>query len=234
MEPLDGVEHRVLGHRHARRSGQDGLERLDDASLDGEDAGHVPPERLWQGEEPQGLGGRRAVDDQNVPRPRPRLGAHLEEGEHLLGTRDDRQLLGGDRVDPRHVEHAEEVALDVGPRPLEPLLCVDVLHPQARGGLGRLRRGRHVQCVGQRVGGIGRQHERPVAGRRAGARRGGGQGRLPHAALAGEQQDPHARTAGQSDSTRFLRPFSAASMRIFSPLRLSIPINGMLTSSASR
>ena len=37
-----------------------------------------------------------------------------------------------------------------------------------------------------------------------------------------------------SDSTRFLRPFSAVSMMTFSPLRLSMPIIGMVTSTASR
>ena len=36
------------------------------------------------------------------------------------------------------------------------------------------------------------------------------------------------------DSTRFFSPFSAASMRIFSPLRLSIPISGIETSRARR
>ena len=37
-----------------------------------------------------------------------------------------------------------------------------------------------------------------------------------------------------SDSTRFFSPLSAVSMRIFSPLRFSIPISGIETSSASR
>jgi hypothetical protein len=175
-----------------------------------------------------------AVDDQHVPLPRPRLRAHLEEGQHLLGARDHRQLLGRHWVDARHVEDGEQVALDVGPRPLEAVLCIDMLHPQVGGHLTRLRGGGHVQRVGQRVCGVGGQHEGAVPGRGTGARGGGGEGRLPHAALAGEQQDPHARTARQSDSTRFLRPFSAASIRIFSPLRLSMPINGMVTSSASR
>ena len=41
-------------------------------------------------------------------------------------------------------------------------------------------------------------------------------------------------SSGHSDSTRFFNPFSAVSMRIFSPLRLSIPINGIDTSSANR
>ena len=36
------------------------------------------------------------------------------------------------------------------------------------------------------------------------------------------------------DSTRFLRPFNAVSIRIFSPLRLSMPMSGIETSRASR
>ena len=44
------------------------------------------------------------------------------------------------------------------------------------------------------------------------------------------------RVAGRqaSDSTRFFSPLSAVSMRIFSPLRLSMPISGIETSRARR
>ena len=234
MQPLDRVEDRVLRHRHTRSASEHRLQRLDDPPLDGQHAGHVPAERLGQGEQPQGLGGGGAVDDQHVPLPRPRLCADLEERQHLLGAGDDGELLGRDGVDAGDVEHAQEVALDVAPRLLEPLLRVDVLHPQVGRDLGGLPRGGHRQGVGERVGGIGRQHERPVPGRRGGTRGGRGERRLPDAALAGEEEDPHPGPGCQSDSTRFLRPFSAVSMRIFSPLRLSMPISGMLTSRARR
>ena len=63
----------------------------------------------------------------------------LEQREHLLGAGDDGQLLGGDRVHAGGVEHREQVALDLGPRLLEPQLGVDLLHEQVVGDLGRLR-----------------------------------------------------------------------------------------------
>ena len=165
--------------------------------------------------------------------------AQLEQGQHLLGTRHHGELLGGDRVEARGLEHREQVALDVRPRLLEPQLRVHLLHPEPLLDLDRLAqragRRRDAQGVGQRVGGIGREHERAVPGRGGEGGRPRGERRLADAALAGEQEDPHGRRAGQgSDSTRCLSPFSAVSMRIFSPLRLIIPMSGIETSRASR
>ena len=96
------------------------------------------PERLRQREQPQRLGGGRAVDDDEVPVVGERVQPQLEQREHLLGARDDGQLLGGDRVHAGGVEHREQVALDLRPRLLEPQLGVDLLHEQVVGDLGRL------------------------------------------------------------------------------------------------
>ena len=65
--------------------------------------------------------------------------AELEQGQHLLGAGDDRQLLGGDRVDAGHLEDREQVALDLGPGLLEPPLGVDLVDEQARRHLARAR-----------------------------------------------------------------------------------------------
>ena len=123
--------------------------------------------------------------------PRARLEPQLEQREHLLGARDDGQLLGGHRVDPRDVEHREQVALDLGPRLLEPQLGVDLLHEEPLGHLGRLGADLGVEGVGQGVGGVGRQHQRAVAGGGGEGRGPGGDGGLADAALAGEEQHPH-------------------------------------------
>ncbi len=153
----------------------------------------------------------------------------LEQRQNLLGTGDDRQLLGGHRVEPGDVEHREQVALDLRPRLFEPELGVDLLHVEPLGHPGRLRPDLYAERVCQRVGGVRREHERAVAGR-GGERRGTGRDRgLADAALPGEEEDPH-----DVSSTRFFSPLSAVSMRIFSPLRLSMPMSGMVTSSASR
>ncbi len=71
---------------------------------------------------------------------RSRIGVvpQLEQREHLLGTRDHGQLLGGDRVDTDRVEHRPQVALDLAPGALEAALRVDLLDPQPRLDLGRL------------------------------------------------------------------------------------------------
>ena len=139
------------------------------------------------------------------------------------------ETIGRDRVHAGRVEHRQQVALDLGPRLLEAQLGVDLLHEEPVGDLRGLRAHRRAERVGERVGGVGGEHERPEPG---GGREGGGAGGhrgLADPALAREEQDPH-----ESCSTRFFRPLSAVSMRIFSPLRLSMPISGMFTSSARR
>ena len=191
---------RAAGHRDAGRPGQHRPQRLHHPLLHGEDPLHVPAERLGQREQPQRLGGGRAVDDDDVPVVRRRVQPQLEQRQHLLGARDDGQLLGGDRVDAGDVEHREQVALDLGPGLLEPQLGVDLLHEQvvgatsarAPGPTGRRR------SVGQRVRGVGRQHQGAVPGR--GGERGGagGDGGLADAALAGEQEDAHGRASALS------------------------------------
>ena len=229
MEPLDGVEHGPLRHGYAGRAGQDRPEGADQAALHRQHALHVPAERLRQREQPQRLRGGGAVDDHDVPLPRAGLLAELEEGEDLLRAGDHGQLLGRDRVDTGDVEDREQVVLDLGPRLLEAELGVDLLHEEPVGHLGGLRAHRLPEGVGQRVGRVGRQDQRAVAGRRGECGRAGCHRRLADPALAREEQDPH-----ESCSTRFFRPLSAVSIRIFSPLRLSMPISGMERSSASR
>ena len=239
MQPLDGVEDGVLGHRHPGRPAQHRPQRPDHPALHPEDAGHVPAERLGQGQQPQGLGGRGAVDDDHVPVAADHVVAQLEQGEHLLGARDDGQLLGGDRVDPGRVEHRHQVALDLAPGPLEAALRVDLVHPQVRWP-PRSARGRPAQPEGvaEGVRRVRGEHQGAVPGARGERGRAGGAGGLADPALAGEQDDANGhgqlQRAQRSDSTRFFRPFSAVSMMTFSALRRSMPIIGMLRSTASR
>ena len=171
--------------------------------------------------------------------PLTRVVAQLEQRQHLLGAGDDGQLLGRDRVDPGGVEHRQQVALDLAPGPLEAALGVDLVHPQA---VGRPRSARGPtgspkaspsECAAS-------VESTSVRCPRAGGERGraGGGGGLADPALAGEQDDAHAHgrlpRAQPSDSTRFFRPLSAVSMMTFSALRRSMPIIGMLRSTASR
>lgn len=134
------------------------------------------PSASRQREQAQGLGGRGAVDDDDVPAAGERMQAQLEERQHLLGAGDDGQLLGRDRVDPGHVEHREQVALDVGPGLLEAQLCVDLLHVEPVGDLGRLGADdarRAAVRIGEGVRRVGREHRGcGVPGGRQGGRPG--------------------------------------------------------------
>ena len=233
----DGVEHRVPRHRHPGGPGQHRPERLHHPALDREHPRHVPAERLRQRQQSQGLRRGSAVDHDHVPAVTDRVGPQLEERQHLLGTRDHGQLLRGDRVDTGRVEHRHQVALDLAPGPLEAALRVDLLDPQPRLDLGRLGPERcrtGAEGVAERVCRVGRHDQGPPPGTRGERRRTGGGGGLADPALAGEEDDAHEVTPAQRDSTRFFRPFSAVSMMTFSALRLSIPIIGIDTSTASR
>ena len=189
VQALDGVEHRLLGHRHPGRPAEHRSQRLHHPALHAEDASHVPAERLGQRQQPQRLGRRRAVDDHDVPLAADHVVAQLEERQHLLGARDDGQLLGGDRVDASGVEHRHQVALDLPPGPLEPSLGVDLVHPQVRGDLGRLAADLLTEGVAQGVRGVGGEHQRAVAGTGGERGRAGSAGGLADPALAGEQDD---------------------------------------------
>ena len=173
-------------------------------------------------------------------RPDRRLQPQLEQRQHLLGARDDGELLGGDRVHAGHVEHREQVALDLRPGLLEAQLRVDLLDEEVRRDLGRLRadRGAPKASASECAGSVeSTSVRRPAAA--ASAAVPAATVDLPTPPLPVNRRmrtmPRRARPAAQpSDSTRFFRPLSAVSMRIFSPLRLSMPISGMETSSASR
>ena len=170
--------------------------------------------------------------------PGARLQPQLEQRQHLLGAREDGELLGGDRVDAGDVEHREQVALDLRPGLLEAQLRVDLLDEEA----AARPRSAPAPTPGRR------RRRRASAPRRWTAPACGGPAAAASAAVPAATVDlptpplpvnRRMRTVpdspGQpSDSTRFFSPLSAVSMRIFSPLRLSMPISGIETSSASR
>ena len=169
--------------------------------------------------------------------PRRACVAQLQQRQHLLGAGDDGQLLGRDRVHAGRVQHRQQVALDLAPGPLEPALGVDLVHPEAVVDLRSAPAPTaHAEGVAERVRRVGGQHQGAAPRRGGEGRRTGRGGGLADSAFAGEQEDAHGHESpGQpSDSTRFFSPFSAVSMMIFSALRRSMPIIGMLRSTASR
>jgi hypothetical protein len=230
VQPLDRVEDRVLRHRYAGGAGQHRAERLHARRSTGKTRSMYQPSA-------SGSASSRSVSAVGaqsttivVPVPGERVQAQLQERQHLLGARDDGQLLGRDRVDAGGVEHAQQVALDVGPGLLEPALGVDLLDEQVVGdGVGVEPIGVPKASASECAASVERTSVRwpREAARTAVAEAVVDLPTPPLPVKAGS-----ARPSGaQSDSTRFLRPFSAVSMRIFSPLRLSMPISGIETSS---
>ena len=244
VQALERVEDVAARHRDTGSARQHRPHGGDDAALTGQHPVDVPAQRLGQREQAQGLRRGRAVDHDDVPAVRRDLVAQLEQRQHLLCAGQHGELLGGDRVDARRVQNRAQVVLDLRPGALEPALGVDLLHPAARLDLDRLGAHRHRERVGQRVRGIGGQHQGAQPGAPGQHRSAGGRRGLADAPLAGEQQNPHPvtlvacaradRARQPTDSTRFFRPLSAVSMMTFSALRRSMPIIGMETSTASR
>ena len=152
----------VVGRDHlaAAEQRRDRTDALGDAPMRRKHLLQVPAERLGQREQPQRLGGRRAVDDQRVPVAGEREFAHREQGEDLVDAGQHGQLVRGDRVDAAAREHVDEEALHVAPGGFEPALRVDLHRPQRRRHLGRFARERDVEGIGERVRDVGRQQQR--------------------------------------------------------------------------
>ena len=164
--------------------------------------------------------------------------AQLQQGQHLLGARDDRQLLRRDRVDPGDVEHGQQVALDVGPGLLEPPLGVDLLHEQQFGAtsVGSEPTGAPKASASEWAASVeSTSVRRPRDAASAAVPAAAVDLPTPPLPVKRRMRTCSGRPGHVAvDSTRFFSPLSAVSMRIFSPLRLSMPISGIETSRASR
>ena len=132
---------------------------------------------------------RRAVDDDHVPAPGPDLVAHLEQREHLLGTRQHGQLLGLDRVDAR--QRPAPTAGSPGCRPRTARTAAG-RRPAGRTAGRRPRSARRrpatskasaSECAASVDSTSVRRRAQRAEGGRTGGRRG-----LPHAALAGVEE----------------------------------------------
>ena len=248
---IEGVDRAVeagggVGRALARQARE---HPADGTPVRGEEPLQVGGQRLGQREQAQRLRGRPAVDDHDLPRTGLGEPPHLRQREQVLDAGQHRELVGEDLVDPDPGQQRPQVPLQGAPRAVEQHPGVDVRGaqpPDAR-QLTRLTGELGVERVTQGVRRVRRHHQRLASRPRQGGGGGRGQGGLPDPALAGEQHDPHptsvaARTpvavpggpgSTQPCSTRRLRPFNAVSMMTFSALRGSMPIIGMLRSTAS-
>ena len=193
VQPLDRGEDVVLGHRHARGAGQ---HRLAAPCTTRRSTGKT---RVMYQPSASGSASSRSVSAVGAQSTTTtshssdeRVQPQLEEREHLLGARDHGQLLGRHRVDPGDLEHREQVALDLGPRLLEPQLGVDLVDEQvrARPRCGSAPTVTPKASASEWAASVDSTSVR-WPGRGGEGRRGGRDGRLADAALAGEEEDPH-------------------------------------------
>ena len=158
MQPLDGPEHAV-GRQCGVGATEQRPHRPQRPPVRREHLLDVPRQNLGQRQQPERLAGRRTVHDDEVEPPGLDLRAQLEQGQHLVGARQDDQLLGLQCVDPRAGKQPPQVGLDVVPAALERGLGVDLHGVQPGVHLARLTGQRHPECVGERVRRVGREHQ---------------------------------------------------------------------------
>ena len=158
---------------------------------------------LGQGEHPQRPGGRPAVGDEEFVVPLGEV-TKVEEGEDLLRSGQDRQVLGEERVGTHVVEDPVQVVGEGVPGPFRPVAGSGPhdgqpvgLHP-GRGAVQGRQKG--LDPASRRVHGGGRRD-----------------GAGPRTARTREQQDPHASPSPVDRPER--RPGRAA--RTVSPRRAS-------------
>src|SRR5699024_3214555 len=116
----------------------------------------------------------------------------IAEGEDLVEARNDRQLLGLDRLDACPFEHVEEPRPNVRPGVFHPRLRIELLRTELRGDLGGLVTESVIEHVSERVCWI--RAEDDGSPTRIGACDRGGCGcrGLPDSAFTGEEQNPGA------------------------------------------
>ena len=183
-EPLDLAHHLLVGQPQVEERARERPRRGEQLRLAPHQLAEPPARGLREREQPQRLARRRAVDDDHVPLALLDVALEPQQAEQLVAAGRHGQLLGRDPLHAALDQHLPEPALHRRPVALELLLRRDLLRPQVRRQLGRLAPDRRLEHVGERVGGIGGQHDRAQPGGGAAAGGGGGDRRLADAALA--------------------------------------------------
>ena len=233
-QPVEGVDRGVPARRGAApAAGQARQQPAHRPPVRGEQPLDVARQRFGQAQQPQRLRGGPAVDDDDLPRPRLGGAPHFREREQVLDAGEHGQLVGHQLVDARPGEHGAQVLLQRPPRVVEQGVGVDVGGVQPALQLGGLAVELGFERVAEGVRGVGRDDQRLASRTGEAGGRGRRERRLADAALSREQHDPHGRRLLVSASTRRFSPLSAVSMITFSALRRSMPIIGMLRSTAS-
>ena len=189
-EPLDLAERALVGQlevqERPRQRPRGGEQRV----LAPEHLVQPPLRRVREREQPQRLARRRAVDDDHVPVAGLVVGLEREQAEQLVAARRHGQLLGRDPVDAALHQHPAEPALHPRPVALELVLGLDLLGEQAVADVGRAAADRRPEGFGERVRGVGGEHDRARARRGAAAGGRGGDRRLADPALARVEDRP--------------------------------------------
>ena len=162
-QPLGGGEDLVARDRHADQPLEHRPADLADSPPDRRDALDPPAARLGQAEQSERFAGRRGVDDDHVVVIRLDVVGDPQQVAELVHPRQDGHLLGQDLVQPAPAEELGHVALDRRPVASDVVVDVRLLAPEIRCEGGRLRPERAVEGVGQAVGDIGREDDRPMA-----------------------------------------------------------------------
>jgi hypothetical protein len=165
-----------------------------------------PAAGVGQREESEGLAGRGGVDDDHVVVARVDVVADPEQVAELVHPRQDGHLLGHHLIEPAPREQLRDVVLDRPPVAGDVVVDVRLLTVEVRCDLRRLGAEGRVERVGEAVGDVGREDDRPEPAISAQERGRGGDARLPDAALAGVEEDAGHRLLDRMEGRRILQP----------------------------
>ncbi len=244
MLPAAGGLVQLLGrHRDPGELGEHRAQGAGGLAFGRQEAAQIAADLGGQGEQPDRFGGRRHIEDEQVPGARGVLGAQGVQQREGLGAGEFGEFVLVQGGGAEQIEGGSGAFLEGEELLAEALAGVDAAGVQAGGYRGRGIRGRRraQYGLGRLAAGGQQQDARSPPGAGQGGR--GGERGAARAAGAGEQEGLHAQSFLPSSaaepsadplSTRFLRPASARSMMTFSALRLIIPSIGIFTSTVSR
>jgi hypothetical protein len=149
IEPFQRAEHGVLRDRHPDELAHHRPNDPGQLAPERKDTVHPPRQHLGEREEPQRLGGRRAVDDQQVETVVVGQPGQVGEGDDLLETGEQGELFGLDATHTGPVEHGRQIAAEITPLLFEAPEGIDLLAIQPGGQLARTVTERQPERVGQ-------------------------------------------------------------------------------------
>ena len=156
---FDRIHHGVVRKRYCERPLDSTAPPFPPHTPAPEEPIRVPLQDLWEAQQPQAVGTRRAIHDDGFPLPAQRKRSKAGQHDQLVQTRNDDELVQPQPVNLDHPQHALQVVGYRRPRLLEFVPGIDLQSVQIAGDRNRIRSDRPPQYVRQGMGCVRRDEE---------------------------------------------------------------------------